>query len=211
MSRSHWRGALPPLIFCLIAQLGHAQMWRSIGPTPIVNGETGRVTAVAVDPSDSTHWLIGAATGGIWESHDSGKDWTPRTDGQPTLSSGAIAFAIGVPQKPQITSGTRSPADGATYIAGGLVPGSWTQVQGTSLSNVTRIWNDSDFVGLGNNLPTKLSGVEVKVNGVSASVYLVSSTQVSFQVPSGILSGSAGNILVSSPVSVQLFRDGLSS
>src|SRR5262249_48202133 len=73
-------------------------MWTSIGPMPIENGETGRVPAVAVDPSDSNHWLIGAATGGIWESRDAGKRWVPRTDQQPTLATGSIAFAPGSPK-----------------------------------------------------------------------------------------------------------------
>jgi len=81
-------------------------------------------------------------------------------------------------------------ANGATYIAGGLVPGSWAQVKGTGLSNVTRNWSASDFVGLGNNLPTNLSGVEVNVNSVPAAVYYVAPDQVSFQVPAGV-SGTA--------------------
>src|SRR5262249_12346452 len=135
----------------------------------------------------------------------------PKTGVTAVFTHGRGAFAIGVPQGPQIISATRSPANGATYIGGGLVPGSWAQVQGTNLSSVTRIWNDSDFAGLGNTLPSKLSGVEVKVNGVSAAVYYVSPTQISFQVPSGILNGPAGNVLVSNPVSVQLFRDGVGS
>ncbi|PWU06300.1 MAG: hypothetical protein C5B51_12680 [Terriglobia bacterium] len=37
---------------------------------------------------------------------------------------------------------------------------------------------DSDFVGLGNSLPTKLDGVEVKVNRISAAVYYINSTQI---------------------------------
>jgi uncharacterized protein (TIGR03437 family) len=41
------------------------------------------------------------------------------------------------------------------------VPGSWAQVKGTSLSSVTRTWNTSDFIGLGNNLPTNLGGAQV--------------------------------------------------
>src|SRR5215471_595107 len=95
------------LILLLLAQLGSDHwrsaadqpvLWTSIGPMPILSGESGRVSGVAVDPSDSTHWLMGAATGGIWESHDSGKSWTPRTDRQPTLSSGAIAFAQSNPK-----------------------------------------------------------------------------------------------------------------
>jgi uncharacterized protein (TIGR03437 family) len=99
---------------------------------------------------------------------------------------------------PQLTS---APANGATYLAGGLVPGSWAQIKGTNLSDVTRIWQDSDFAGLGNRLPTDLSGVQVLVNGTAAAVYFVSPTQVSFQVPSGV-SGTAN---------VQVTRDGVAS
>lgn len=103
------------------------------------------------------------------------------------LSSRAFTITVG-PPAPTLTPG--SLANGATYVAGGLVPGSWAQVKGTQLSPVTRTWNSSDFAGLGNNLPTKLSGVEVKVNGASAAVYYVDPGQVSFQVPEGI-SGTA--------------------
>ena len=33
-----------------------------------------------------------------------------------------------------------APANGATYVTGGLVSGSWAQVKGTNLSDVSRIW-----------------------------------------------------------------------
>ena len=87
-----------------------------------------------------------------------------------------------------LTSG--SAANGATYVAGGLVEGSWAQVKGAGLSNVTRIWGAADFTGLGNALPTNLSGVRVMVNNIAAPVYYISESQISFQVPSGI-SGTA--------------------
>jgi uncharacterized protein (TIGR03437 family) len=96
---------------------------------------------------------------------------------------------------------TSAPANGATYLAGGLVPGSWAQVKGTNLSSVTRIWQDADFSGSGNSLPTNLSGVQVTVNGTAAAVYYVSPTQVSFQVPGGV-SGTAA---------VQVVRDRIPS
>ena len=85
---------------------------------------------------------------------------------------------------PNLESGTL--ANAATYVAGGLVPGSWAQVKGSSLSTTTRIWAASDFNGLGNNLPTTLDGVQVKVNNVAAALWYISPTQVNFQVPAGI-------------------------
>ncbi|MGE3992660.1 MAG: WD40/YVTN/BNR-like repeat-containing protein, partial [Pseudorhodoplanes sp.] len=76
-------------------------VWQSIGPTSIPNGQTygrnridvaGRLAAIAVDPGDPKHILVGAACGGIWESFDEGANWAPRTDQMPTLAIGAIAF-----------------------------------------------------------------------------------------------------------------------
>lgn len=80
--------------------------WRLIGPTLIPNGQTygsgradvsGRVSAVAIDPSNSNHILCGSAGGGIWETRNAGGNWSPRTDHQPTLTTGAIAFDPGSP------------------------------------------------------------------------------------------------------------------
>ncbi len=103
------------------------------------------------------------------------------------------------PAPPALASGTL--ANGATYVSGGLVPGSWAQVKGNNLSNTTRIWTAADFTGLGNNLPTNLSGVQVKVNNLPAAVYYISPTQISFQVPTGV-TGTA---------SVEVINNGLAS
>lgn len=74
--------------------------WVSIGPAPINGGQvappqtvSGRVTAIAVDPVNSAHWLIGGAQGGVWASFDAGSSWAPMTDDQASLAMGAIAFA----------------------------------------------------------------------------------------------------------------------
>lgn len=75
--------------------------WRSLGPWTIPNGQTygasrvnvsGRVSALAVDPSNPAHILAGAANGGVWESFNRGGSWAPRTDYAPTLAVGALAF-----------------------------------------------------------------------------------------------------------------------
>jgi len=75
--------------------------WRSLGPSTIPNGQTygssrvnvsGRVAAIAVDPSNPAHVLCGAANGGVWESFDRGSSWAPRTDYAATLTVGAIVF-----------------------------------------------------------------------------------------------------------------------
>ena len=73
--------------------------WTPMGPTPTTGGffspVTGRVTTIAVDPSDSTGntVLIGGAMGGIWRSTDAGATWTPVGDQNASLAMGSIAFA----------------------------------------------------------------------------------------------------------------------
>lgn len=112
----------------------------------------------------------------------------------------ARAFTITTgPAGPTLTSG--SAANGTTYIAGGLVPGSWAQVKGSNLATVRRLWTNADFSGLGNSLPTTLSGTSVKVNGQPAAVYFIDPGQVNFQVPAGV-SGQA---------TVQVFNNGTAS
>ena len=103
------------------------------------------------------------------------------------FASRQFVITIG-PAAPSLTAG--SLANGATYVSGGLVPGSWAQVKGANLSPVSRIWGAADFQGLGDNLPTSLNGVGVNVNGTPAAVYFIDPAQISFQVPNGI-TGSA--------------------
>lgn len=80
--------------------------WRFLGPTFMPNGQTygasrvevsGRVSAIAIDPGNASHILVGAAAGGVWESRDRGASWAPRTDFAPTLTTGAIAFDPSAP------------------------------------------------------------------------------------------------------------------
>jgi hypothetical protein len=86
------------------APAGAVSSWRPLGPFAIPHGQThgsgprsrpavaGRVTAVAVDPADGAHLLLGTGGGGVWESRDGGASWRPRTDGLPVPAIGAVAF-----------------------------------------------------------------------------------------------------------------------
>src|SRR5262249_23140154 len=88
--------------------------WQFIGPYAIPNGQTygtnliaviGRVSSIAVDPSDPKHILLGAAAGGVWETDDTGATWAPRTDQTPSLAIGAIAFDSKAPKTVYAGSG----------------------------------------------------------------------------------------------------------
>jgi uncharacterized protein (TIGR03437 family) len=83
-----------------------------------------------------------------------------------------------------------SVVNGATFQSG-IVAGSWTTILGANFSDVTRIWGDSDFTR-GNFLPTNLSGVSVKINGLDAPVYYISPGQINVQAPANI----SGNVSV---------------
>src|SRR5262249_1800641 len=99
--------------------------WFNIGPAPILGGRpvNGRVTTIAVDPANPSHWLVGGAQGGIWETADARSRWTPRTDAQPSLAMGAIAFA---PSNPAIVYAGTGEANFSSdsYAGGGLLKSS---------------------------------------------------------------------------------------
>jgi hypothetical protein len=52
----------------------------------------GRVSALAVDSTNSNVLYAGAADGGAWKTTDAGVHWTPLTDSQPSLAVGSIAI-----------------------------------------------------------------------------------------------------------------------
>lgn len=77
--------------------------WALIGPKPTstpfeFNPVSGRVTALAVDPTNANIVYLGGAEGGLWKTTDGGTTWTPLTDNQPSLAVGSIAID---PQNPQ--------------------------------------------------------------------------------------------------------------
>ena len=78
--------------------------WTSLGPQPTANtafygNVSGRVTALAPDPCDTTGNTVyaGGADGGVWVSFNalSGNPvtWQPLSDDEPSLSIGALALA----------------------------------------------------------------------------------------------------------------------
>src|ERR1700687_2283551 len=78
--------------------------WVPLGPAPLVSDQSfygdvsGRVTAIAVDPSDTTGNTVYAAgaSGGVWKSTNAAGTlanvtWTPVTDQQASLTNGAVS------------------------------------------------------------------------------------------------------------------------
>lgn len=72
--------------------------WIEMGPLSATNTSTwsshiGRVSALAVDPNDANHMVIGSPGGGIWSTLDNGNAWTPLFDQGVNLSVWSMAIS----------------------------------------------------------------------------------------------------------------------
>src|SRR5437588_1606374 len=88
--------------------------WTAIGPVTIPNGQalnnaniavTGRVTSIAVDPTNAGKVYLGTAQGGVWRSLDGGTTWTSIFDNAETMAVGALALAPSDPTKLYVGTG----------------------------------------------------------------------------------------------------------
>ncbi|MCU1230606.1 MAG: hypothetical protein JWO97_3490 [Acidobacteria bacterium] len=85
--------------------------WRLIGPF-----RGGRVLAVSGVPGEPQHFYFGHVNGGVWETRDAGRTWTPIFDDQPIGSIGALAIA---PSNPNVIYAGTGEADMRSDIAQG--------------------------------------------------------------------------------------------
>ncbi|MDQ1444343.1 MAG: hypothetical protein QOI20_807, partial [Acidimicrobiaceae bacterium] len=80
--------------------------WKELGPKPYITDDPnypatnaegfgvvgGRVTSLAVDPTDGNIVFAGAAGGGVWRTADGGDHWVPLGDTLPSTPVGAVAI-----------------------------------------------------------------------------------------------------------------------
>src|SRR5207248_845455 len=74
--------------------------WGPLGPAPMPNGQTtgisqavsGRVTAIAIHPTNENIVYVGTAQGGVYRSLNGGTTWTPLMDDSLSLAIGSIAL-----------------------------------------------------------------------------------------------------------------------
>src|ERR1017187_8810119 len=119
--------------------------------------------------------------------------YTIRVNNPDLGESNVFAFTVGAPLPMTITKVENA----ASYVAG-IEGGSWVSIIGTGLASSTRIWQASDFVGLGNGLPFSLDGVSVTIDGKSAAVYYVSPTQLNVQAPTDPFLGTVSVVVKNS-------------
>jgi uncharacterized protein (TIGR03437 family) len=111
------------------------------------------------------------------------------------LGSGGLGNTIS-------TSGTPTPAISLVANAEGesplIAPNTWIEIKGVALAPnqdalISRIWTTPDF--LNNQLPLRLDGASVTVNGKGAYVYYVSPSQVNVLTPPDAMQGPV-NVVV---------------
>src|SRR5262245_20562340 len=69
--------------------------WTEIGPDSVLNGQaldgsntrvSGRVTAIALDPTNPSRAYLGTAQGGVWRTSNGGASWSEIFDSARSLS-----------------------------------------------------------------------------------------------------------------------------
>ena len=68
--------------------------WTAVGPNTVsINiASSGRLTAIAVHPTQPNIIFVGGAQGGVWRTTNGGANWTPVTDDQCSLAMGSLAI-----------------------------------------------------------------------------------------------------------------------
>src|SRR5208282_3433565 len=123
--------------------------WTAIGPMPTVSSGggvglvSGRITSIAVDPTNSNIVYLGGAQGGVWKSTDGGTNWATTFDTEKTLAIGSIAIdpsscAAGPCTTVYVGTGEQN-FSGDSYYGAGIYKSTdggatWNQTAGTVLN-----------------------------------------------------------------------------
>lgn len=150
-----------------------AQTWRPLGPAPIpVNGSTsysGRVSAIAVHPTNPNIVYVGTAQGGLYRSLNGGTTWTPLMDGALTLAIGAVAIAPSDPTTVFVGTGESTLCGSGCFIGVGLY-------RITNADTTPVLSNVLNKDGVGADIFTGRAVSEVIVHPTDANIVFVTTT-----------------------------------
>jgi hypothetical protein len=205
--------------------------WAELGPSRIPKGQTdttagprttvsGRVSAIAVDPTNPDVVFVGGAQGGVWKSTNAtsaSPTWTALTDSQPSLAVGSIAID---PANTNIIYVGTGEANGScdSYYGQGILRSTdggatWTQLAGDTggpfagqaiskvivdpatagTDNATTLWASTalGFLSSGTEQCALATGV---YNGAVWRSSDSGNTWTRLDVPTGALSGPGARI-----------------
>ncbi len=101
-----------------------APMWRALGPAPIpISASTaysGRVSAIAVHPTNPDIVYVGTAQGGLYRTLNGGTTWTPLMDSALTIAIGAVVIAPSDPTTVFVGTGEAALCGSGCFIGVGL-------------------------------------------------------------------------------------------
>lgn len=87
---------------------------RNIGPA----GMSGRITAIDAVVANPNIFYVGAASGGVWKTENSGQTWSPVFDEQPIQNIGSIAIQQSNPSVVWVGTGEGNPRNSLNLGAG---------------------------------------------------------------------------------------------
>lgn len=85
--------------------------FRSLGPA----FTSGRVSALAIDPTDRSRYFVGAASGGVWKTTNAGATWTPVFDKEESYSIGAVVLDPNNPSVVWVGTGENNSQRSVSY------------------------------------------------------------------------------------------------
>ena len=134
---------------------------REIGPALA----SGRISEIAVDPTDPYRWVVAVSSGGVWTTGNAGTTWTPVFDGEGSFSIGTVTIDPHDPLTVWVGSGENNSQRSVAYgdgvyksIDGGR---SWKNVGLKDSQHIGRILvdpRDSDIVWVAAQGPLWSSG-----------------------------------------------------
>jgi hypothetical protein len=125
--------------------------WSAVGPFQSSNTYSsssfkssgqGRINVVAVDPSNSNTFYVGAPAGGIWKSIDAGVNWTPLTDNLPQIGVSGIAVHPTDSNIIYIATGDDDAGDSYAVGVWKSIDGGTTWTATGAMSGNPRVMND---------------------------------------------------------------------
>ena len=119
-----------------------------------------------------------------------------------TVASDPAVLVVGAtPVLAPVITGVANAEGGSTTIA----PNTWVSISGSALAPVgdSRIWQGSDFSN--GQMPSKLDGVSVSMNGENAYVYYISPGQINVLTPLDLAPGLVQIAVTSSGITSDSF------
>jgi Dockerin type I domain len=190
---------------------GVAGGWRSLGPNGIYDAgsgyfgsgpmlDAGRVTAVAPSPN-SSNLYIGTASGGVWRSI-AGAYWTPLTDTQCNLTTGALSLDAADPNVIYAGTGEYNIQSSGCGILRSTDGGaSWTQLGASAFAGVTYTSSNGTPMGSGYAALGKIIVSRPAGGSVSNTVLIAASNVGIYRSTNGgstwsyLLSGATASIV----------------